>query len=61
MERWKENGAQLAWLIDPYRRKAFVYPPGWPIITAVGPLLEGEGPVAGLMLNLAEIWEFYER
>jgi Uma2 family endonuclease len=60
MERWIENGAQLAWLIDPYRKKAFVYRPGSPTLTVTGPLLEGERPVAGLMLNLAELWEYYE-
>jgi Uma2 family endonuclease len=60
MERWIENGAQLAWLIDPYKRKALVYRPGSPMLTATGPLLDGEGPVAGFTLNLAEIWEYYE-
>jgi Uma2 family endonuclease len=53
MERWIENGAQLAWLIDPYRKKAFVYRPGSPSLTVAGPLLDGEGPVAGFTLNLA--------
>ena len=60
MELWIENGAQLAWLINPYRRKAFVYRPGSPMQTTTGPLLNGEGPVAGFTLNLAEVWEYYE-
>jgi Uma2 family endonuclease len=60
MERWIENGAQLAWLIDPYRKKAFVYRPGSPSLTVAGPLLDGEGPVAGFTLNLADVWECYE-
>ncbi len=60
MERWIENGAQLAWLIDPYKRKAFVYRPESAMVPSGGPLLEGEGPVSGFTLNLAELWEHYE-
>ena len=28
MERYMANGAQLSWLIDPYRRRVYVYLPG---------------------------------
>ena len=28
MERYMANGAQLGWLIDPYRRRVYVYRPG---------------------------------
>lgn len=28
MNRWVLNGAQLAWLIDPYEEKAYIYAPG---------------------------------
>ena len=28
MERWMENGATLGWLIDPYKKKVYVYEPG---------------------------------
>ena len=28
MQRWIENGAKLAWLVDPYGRKVYVYSPG---------------------------------
>jgi Uma2 family endonuclease len=28
MERWIENGAALAWLIDPHKKQVYVYAPG---------------------------------
>jgi Uma2 family endonuclease len=46
MERWIENGAKLAWLIDPYAQRVIVYAPG--------------GPVEGFVLELQEIWRCYE-
>ncbi len=59
MERWIENGAQLAWLIDPYRQTVFVSRPGKPIVTVENSVLEGEGPIAGLVFDLAAVWEYY--
>ena len=31
MERYIANGAQLGWLIDPYRRRVYIYRPGVPV------------------------------
>ena len=28
MERWMENGVALGWLIDPYKKRVYVYEPG---------------------------------
>jgi Uma2 family endonuclease len=58
MEKWIANGAQLGWLIVPERRTVFVYRPE----SAVEELsdvdfVNGEGPVAGFRLELADIWQ----
>ena len=62
MESWIENGAQLAWLIDPYQQKVFVYGPGR---TSSGPVVADtilrEGRVEGLVFDLTKIWDCYGR
>ena len=45
MREWIENGAQLAWLIDPPKR-----------VTDVE-AIEGEGKVAGFTLDLRPVWK----
>ncbi len=51
IERWIEMASSSAWLVDPYKRKALVYRPGSPMLTLAGPLLDGEGPIAGFTLT----------
>ena len=60
MERWIENGAKLAWLIDPYAQRVIVYAPGAHPVTVVDASLRGSGPVEGFVLELLEIWRCYE-
>jgi len=58
MEAWIANGVQLAWLIDADRRTAYIYRPSRdPEKLAAPPKLKGEGPVAGFVLDLTEIWD----
>jgi Uma2 family endonuclease len=58
MEAWTANGVKLGWLIDADRRTAYVYRPRRDPERLVGPnQLKGEGPVAGFVLELAEIWD----
>ena len=58
MGEWIENGAQLAWLIDPERRAVEIFRPGRDPETLDDPRsVGGEGPVAGFTLDLAEVWE----
>ena len=58
MSEWMENGARLGWLIDADARTAYIYRPGLPVETLIGPgKLVGEGPVAGFVLDLAVIWD----
>jgi len=58
MREYMENGAQLAWLIDPSKRSVEVYRPGGKVSTHKGVLkLEGEAPVAGFVLDLTRVWD----
>jgi Uma2 family endonuclease len=57
MQAWIANGAQLAWLIDPLRKAVEIYRPGRePEVLEGGSAVEGEGPVAGFVLELGKVW-----
>lgn len=57
MKAWLHQGAELAWLIDPDRKIVEVYRPGQESEVVKGAsAVEGEGPVAGFILDLARIW-----
>ncbi len=60
MERWIENGAALAWLVDPYQRRVLVYAPSAKVATISGDSIAGSGPIDGFTLDLAEVWSCYE-
>ena len=58
MEFWMSRGAQLAWLIDPPRKLAMIYRPGREPETLLSPaFMEGEGPIQGFRLEMAEFWK----
>lgn len=57
MQEWIDNGAQLGWLLDPDHRTAYIHRSGREPEQIVNPeRLFGEGPVAGFVLELADIW-----
>jgi Uma2 family endonuclease len=60
MADWIANGAQLAWLIDPWERQVTVYRPGGTAQPVTGNHIVGEGPVQGFILDLARVWKRYE-
>jgi Uma2 family endonuclease len=60
MERWIENGATLGWLIDPYKKKVYIYEPGADVAAESGNAVHGKGPVEGFTLDLDELWRCYE-
>jgi Uma2 family endonuclease len=60
MERWIENGATLGWLIDPYKKKVYVYEPDCKATAVSGDAVQGSGPVEGFTLDLDELWRCYE-
>ncbi len=57
MQQWIDNGAQLGWLLDPDHRRAYIHRPDREPEQISNPEhLKGEGPVAGFVLELADIW-----
>jgi Uma2 family endonuclease len=57
MREWLANGAELAWLVDPSRKTVEVYRPGREVeVLEGGSAVEGEGPVAGFVLELGKVW-----
>ena len=57
LREWIENGVRLGWLLDPDTRTAHIYrPEGSPEKLDNPTRLDGEGPVAGFVLELTGIW-----
>ena len=56
MERYVANGAQLGWLIDPYRRRVYVYRPGVDV-----EILEDPETVSGDPVMLGFVFEVRRR
>jgi Uma2 family endonuclease len=57
MEEYIDNGARLGWLIDPERKRVYVYRPGAPVEELASPeKVSGEGVLPGFELDLREIW-----
>jgi Uma2 family endonuclease len=58
MQEYRKNGAQLGWLIDPDRRKVYVYRPGKPVEILQSPVrLSGAPEMPGFFMKMAEIWD----
>ncbi len=60
IENWIANGAELAWLIDPYQRQIQIYEPGQKMRVETGATVAGSGPVEGFVLDATEVWSRYE-
>lgn len=58
MAEWMANGVQLGWLIDGDRQTVYVYRAGRsePEKKTGIKKLAGEGPIAGFVLDLTDIW-----
>jgi Uma2 family endonuclease len=57
MQLWMENGAQLAWLVDPIDAKVTIYEPGKAERTLDRPeIVEAGEPVAGFVLRAERLW-----
>ena len=58
MQMWIENGAEVAWLIDPIEKSVTIYRPGTdPEHHAHLTSVQGTGPIAGFELVMARIWD----
>lgn len=55
---WLAEGVELAWLIDADRETVYIYRQGFaaPEIRTGITELAGEGPMAGFVLDLTDIW-----
>ena len=62
MQEWIDNGAQLAWLIDPDTRGVEIYRPGLPseLRTDIDSIT-AEAPLEGLVLNLRRVWDPFSK
>ena len=57
MEAWIVNGAQLAWMIDPYAATLTIYRPDRePEVLEKPDFVEAGEPVAGFRLTTANLW-----
>jgi Uma2 family endonuclease len=57
MVEYLAQGAQLGWLINPENRTVEVYRPNGTVEKRAGiDRIEGEGPVAGFVLDLTDVW-----
>ena len=57
MTEWIENGAQVAWLIDPENKTVEIYRQGREVEIVQGNEVRGDGPVKGFVLDLGPIWD----
>ncbi len=57
MEEYRENGANLGWLIDPKHKRVEIYRPGQVVEVLENPSrLSGETVLPGFSLSLKRIW-----
>lgn len=57
MQEYLDNGARLAWLIDPEHRRVYIYHPQAPMEQLEGPeMVSGDPVLAGFVLDLREVW-----
>jgi Uma2 family endonuclease len=62
MEEYRENGAQLGWLLDPATRRVYVYRPAANVeIVEDAASLSGGSLLLGFVLELSPIWAAVER
>jgi len=57
MEEYRENGAQLGWLVDPKARQIYVYRPGQPVERLDNPAtVSGDPVLPGFVLDAAAVF-----
>ncbi len=57
MAEYIANGAQLGWLIDPFKKKVYIYRPGEPAQSLDNPTtIYGDPVLPGFAFHLSEIW-----
>ena len=62
MEEYRDNGAQLGWLLDPIGKRIYVYRPGTAVEMFDNPATISAGPLLrGFVLDVPQIWAVIER
>jgi Uma2 family endonuclease len=62
MEEYRENGAQLGWLLDPVGKRVHVYRPSAAVEVLDNPgSVAGEPILRGFVLDVLQIWAVMER
>ena len=62
MEEYRDNGAQLGWLLDPVAKRVHVYRPGTtPEILDSPSIVSAEPLLRGFALDVLQIWAAIER
>ena len=62
MDEYRQNGAQLGWLLDPMNKQVFVYRQGAPAEVLENPVsVSGEPLLRGFVLEVPLIWAVIER
>jgi Uma2 family endonuclease len=57
MEEYMATGAQLGWLIDPFKKRVYIYRPGKPVECLENPSeISGDLILPGFVFRPAEIW-----
>jgi Uma2 family endonuclease len=57
MRLWVANGAEVGWLVDPSRKTVEIYRSGREAeVLEGGSVVDGDGPVAGFVLELGRVW-----
>jgi Uma2 family endonuclease len=57
MQLWIENGAQLAWLVDPITAEVAIYRPQMEVERLIRPeSVAGTGPIVGFELRTSRLW-----
>jgi Uma2 family endonuclease len=57
MQLWLDNGAKLAWLVDPIEKSVSIYCSNQPVETLSKPeIVRADAPVAGFELVCAPLW-----
>ena len=57
MTEYIDNGAQLGWLIDPFKKNVYIYRPGQPVQCLEDPTtIHGDPVLPGFVFHVSEIW-----
>jgi len=62
MQEYRDNGAQLGWLLDPVKKEVHVYRPGAVVELFANPSsISAEPHLPGFVLDLPRLWSAMER